>query len=253
MVGMDEQPQDLGRGADTPFASRLNGLRNGTGERDWSHPGQSAAPSNEDPESRTAPDMSGHDRLRPDVSGHLSVRDAQVFLFSHGLPRNERSIRRYCNNGTLTCMKIDTATGREWVVQRDALEIYLHEQLQFIQQEGGSRTAADTSGHDRTEPDMSGQLPAPVNAIDTETKDALVEALRDALSEAREQMRKKDEQIEKQNAHITSMLERDRETNVLIQNLQRMVLHLQAPNQPPDADTSGHDRRGPDSYGTSSR
>ena len=47
--------------------------------------------------------------------------------------------------------------------------------------------------------------------------------LRDRVGELKDQLEKKDEQITTQNQTITSMLERDRETNILIQNLQQLL------------------------------
>lgn len=243
MVVMDMQPQDVGSGGANAFASRLNGSRNG----DDSSRGISLP---HDPESkaRTAPVIAGHDRPRPDMSGHLSVKETQAFLLDHGLPRNERSIRRYCNNGTLTCVKIDTATGREWVVTKASLDVLVREQQQFAQQENALQAGPDTSGHDRTEPDLSGHLSEPDRSATAAANSELVEVLRESLTDARDQIKKKDQQIEKKDAQIAAMLERDHETNVLIQNLQGMVLQLQAPS----ADTSGHDRPRPGTYHPSS-
>ena len=47
--------------------------------------------------------------------------------------------------------------------------------------------------------------------------------LRERVGELKEQLFKKDEQIATQNQTITAMLERDRETNILIQNLHHLL------------------------------
>lgn len=204
MMGMNDQAQDVGSDASSPVNS----------------------PSNS--EGRPSPVTSGHDRAAPDMSGHLTIDEARAVLFNHGITRNERSVRRYCSRGDLICTKIDTVNGqRQYVINRPSLDIYITQQLQLL--DTSTRTLPASAGRVRTVPALSdGDRGSEGSAGALGGGNELLELLREQLAHAKEQIAKKDEQIDRKDQQITSMLERDRETNVLIKELQGM-LRLQAP------------------------
>lgn len=125
-----------------------------------------------------------------------------------GVPRNPRSIRRYCERGDLECFTFDTEHGSKYMIDAESAEKYI-KQLQQMR----DVTRPDTAGAVRHVPVASGHDQPPQSLPSNES--AMVEFLK-------AQVAKKDE-------HIDALLERDRETNYLIQGLQQMVLRLQAP------------------------
>ena len=150
------------------------------------------------------------DRAEPDTSGQLppEVPDAwlsvpkvaHIFLVA-GMPRNKRTIRRYCERGDLDCRKSENALHQpQYFIDPQSVETYIAQQRSLPASDpamsGLSRTEPVTAGHDhidpatssradkhagasgqsRTEPDMSGQGRAPAS-------DALIEQLSERLRE----------------------------------------------------------------------
>jgi len=182
-------------------------------------------------ERRTATDTAGDSRAEPATAGHdrpgddtekVSI-DAALLLFSDaGVPRNKRSIRRYCKDGSMTCFKVDTEHGRQWMVDRVSAEKYivqLQQALDFSQ-----RTKPDTAGDSRAEPGEAGYDRPPTEVPKTSEEVLFL----------RDQIGKKDEQI-------AAFLERDRETNILIKNLQGMLAIAAPKGGGEGPDSAGHD------------
>ena len=151
----------------------------------------------------------------------ITVEEAAVLFEAGGVPRNKRSIRRYCKRGDLTtCVAVDTEHGRQWMIDQAEVETYIIQLEQIRDQSTRSRPAM--SGHDRRTPALAGD-------------DHLAEAA--AASEMTTFLKN---QIEEKDKQINALLERDRETNILIQGLQRMVLALKAPES--DANLFDHNQ-----------
>ena len=159
------------------------------------------------------------DGARPDMSGQtVTVKDASLLFDEAGVPRNQRSIRRYCKRGDLECAKVDTEHGSRYLIERESLEKYI---IQL--QQARDQKRPDMSGSGRSSPALTG-LDRTSNS--EAPSDSIVEFLK--------------RQIDEKDKQINALLERDRETNILIQGLQQMVLALQAPNR--EQDTSRHVR-----------
>ena len=63
-------------------------------------------------ERRTRPGKAGDSRAKP-ATEKVSVGEVLVLFEDAGLPRNKRSIRRYCKEGSMSCFKVDTNHGRQ--------------------------------------------------------------------------------------------------------------------------------------------
>ena len=174
--------------------------------------------------SRAQPGMTGYDR--PELDTETVSIDETLLLFEAGrVPRNKRSIRRYCKERSMSCFKVDTEHGRQWMVDRESAEKYI---IQLQQAHDLSqRTEPGTAGDSRLQPDTPGHVRPPGEAPETSEEVLFL----------RDQVGKKDEQI-------ASLLERDRETNILIKNLQSMLIALTAPRSEREpSDPTGHDRQ----------
>ena len=169
-------------------------------------------PANNEPQSE--PDMSGDDHA-PENSLKITVEEAAALFEAGGVPRNKRSIRRYCKRGDLTtCVVVDTEHGRQWMIDQAEVETYIT-QLQQIRDQS-TRPRPAISGHDRRAP----ALPGGDRVEEGPTASDMTTFLKN--------------QIEEKDKQINALLERDRETNILIQGLQRMVLALHAPETEPN-------------------
>lgn len=79
------------------------------------------------------------------------------------LPRSTKSLRRWCAQEELEAQKRQTRHGEKWFIDRESLEIKIQEELEFLKHsekplphsEYSAGHGADTSGHDRTRPDVS--------------------------------------------------------------------------------------------------
>lgn len=121
------------------------------------------------------PTASGHDRTEPDTSGYtLTIEEAAEIFASAGVPRNPRSIRRFCQKGELDCMTIETATSSRYLVRRSSVEKLITEKQQALQF-SESRTRPAMTGQDRPRPDIAGHDrtpdPQPPSADETETRE----------------------------------------------------------------------------------
>ena len=160
----------------------------------------------------------------PDMSGtRLSAKEAALEAQKLGLSNcDDRQIRRYCRKGLtdpdgmrFECVLSSGDNGQDqWWIERKSYRDWLEKEARIrgvrsapdvsgdvhveetkLKLEGGT---SDTTGHNRTDPDVP-----------------IIEFLKD--------------QIQVKDRQIDALLERDRETNHLIQGLQNMVLRLQAP------------------------
>jgi hypothetical protein len=164
------------------------------------------------------PDTSG----QPDIPGHwVSVRKASHLLAQAAMPRNKRTIRRYCERGELECQKTENALHQpQYFINPASITEYIEQQKTL------SGFSPDTSGHTQTEPDTSGQDLIDISSAfrtedqpDTSGRDRTRPDDKDMIEFLKGQVIEKDKQI-------GALLERDHETNFLIKGLQEMMFAL---------------------------
>ena len=146
----------------------------------------------------------------PDVSGQevqeqfihwITVQDASLLFTEAGLPRNKRSIRRYCERGDLECRKTENALHQpQYFIDAVSVAAYIGQQRTLMTSSVGASgivlTEPDNAGHDhgldaggqvnadaqnvsgdvRTLPDTSGQSRTINNGV---LADQLEQRLRD--------------------------------------------------------------------------
>lgn len=191
-------------------------------------------------------DMPGHGRPQQDndqLRHTLTIHEVSTRLTAAGVPRSERSIKRYCETGFLDAKKVPGPTGEQWFVAPAALPKLIGELEQWkVQREGHVRpqqatsdsvipetstnSGTATAGHSRpqqatsdTETSTDSRRGAPDTTGHATHLEREVEGLREDREFLREQIKVKDTQI-------ASLLERDRETNILIRGLQEMLTPL---------------------------
>lgn len=184
----------------------------------------------------------------------LSLDEVAERYVASGHPRTIRTLQRYCASGHLDCQKVQTAIGDKYLVAPYSVVRHIaqiNEVIAFTDQATGrdqprpvatpvafqpSRDRADAPH--ATDDDMS--RPAATDRDMTQRAKAEQVASRalDRLEEEntflRDQIRTKDKQID-------ALLERDRETNILVRGLQEMLTPLLGPRhrEPREYDGQG--------------
>jgi transposase len=167
----------------------------------------------------------------------LSVQEAVAYCLSKGLHRTPKTVRKWAQrardpeSGTaeISVKAQDTENGFRWLIERSSLDVKIEQEKQFELRKDGEAngehlsaqvaTGAHTSApvlveeqtvHEMsTPPHTSEQVGTGANLDNGQMIDFLME-----------QIDTKDQQLAVKDRQIESMLERDHETNILIQGLQ---------------------------------
>src|ERR1700680_2948139 len=150
----------------------------------------------------------------------LTIEEAALRYEHAGHPRTARSIQRYCAKGHLDCLRQETPFGDKYLITPASVARHIAQIAELASTSGRdlSRPAATDvaakDGHDEkskeppTSPDSSRQVaPSYVDRRDSE-----IDFLR--------------QQIGVKDTTIAALLERDRETNILVSQLQKMLTPL---------------------------
>ena len=218
------------------------------------------------------PDMPGQVATGRDTDFTITIEEAAELYAKAGHPRTLRTVQRYCASGHLDCMKAATALGDKYYVAPQSVARHIAQIVELSELDGRptfrdvSRPvvppAAEQPSHtpmatsddvarqaatpqSASNPQNSGAEPerqAPAEPADVSRQDATdaiavtqlkmyereVERLRDDREFLQQQFHTKDRQIE-------ALLERDKETNYLVQGLQQLLKPLLgAPQQQAD-------------------
>ena len=97
------------------------------------------------------PDASGQESPDP-IIHWITVQNASLLFTEAGLPRNKRSIRRYCERGDLECKKTENALHQpQYFIDAASVVAYIDQQRTLM------TSSADASGAVLTEPDSAGR------------------------------------------------------------------------------------------------
>ena len=178
----------------------------------------------------------------------LTVQEAVAYCMSKGLPRTPKTVRKWAQRsieaapgtGDVAVQRQDTENGFRWLIGSDSLDVKIEQEKQFEGRNDDESTGAhlfeqvSTGAHlfapvpvtgagDSGSQQDDANTPEPVRTRANhsgenhpgKTKDdmEIVNFLKHQLERTEKQLDVKDRQIE-------ALLERDRETNVLIQGLQ---------------------------------
>jgi hypothetical protein len=185
---------------------------------------------------------------RPDANADeraytLTVDEVLLRYEAAGHARTSRAIQKYCARGDLDCLKEETTYGRRYRITPASVVRHLEqiEQTSQAKDRDRSRTNASvrvaelqSAGNENEEPSVREQ-PRPA-APD----DRYVGLLESENAFLRDQIGRKDHQIEQRDTQIEAMIERDRETNILIEQLQRRIPMLAQPERREDATPVPH-------------
>jgi len=203
------------------------------------------------------------------------MSDFNITLFEacELLNRSKKSISRYIRRGLLHPEKVKSQQGTlEYRFSKADIEAFKAQEALNAEQTRQDRTEeTDQTGHSepirkaeflenkdfkwQTEetrqdtPEQTGHGRQDQTGQDGE----VITLLKETTGLLKEQLVKKDEQIKDLGGKIDQLIERDRETNILIGQLQSKVLMLEKPKEPinGDAEETGHepDKTGQDTAG----
>jgi len=203
------------------------------------------------------------------------MSDFNITLFEacELLNRSKKSISRYIRRGLLHPEKVKSQQGTlEYRFSKADIEAFKAQEALNAEQTRQDRTEeTDQTGHNEPikkaefleNKDFKGQTEetrqdTPEQTRQDRTEETgqdseVITLLKETTGLLKEQLVKKDEQIKDLGGKIDQLIERDRETNILIGQLQSKVLMLEKPREPinGDADKTGHqpDQTGQDKAG----
>src|ERR1700722_12647527 len=94
------------------------------------------------------PALSGQERSEPDKAFTLTVQEASERYAQLGHPRNPRSVRRFCQQGKILCVEVQTDNfTKAYLINPESIDRHIQEI-----EETHSRTRPDTAGFVRPEP-----------------------------------------------------------------------------------------------------
>ena len=195
------------------------------------------------------PDTPGQALPSPDMSGQwLTVPEAAAYCVKKGLSRNIKTVRRWAQrshqrpeNAEVLVHEQDTENGFRYVIECESLDRKIAQELDFEAQ----RAQADMSAPAPTGPDTPGSAPTEDVAKTQERADADTPApvrtepdtpvrklevasigddfLKDQIAQKDRQIDELNDQLRRKDEHVSAMLERDKETNILINGLQEAL------------------------------
>ena len=70
---------------------------------------------------------------RPDTSRYtLTIEEASALFAEAGVPRSPRSITRFCKDGHLECIRVDTEKNFKYLIDRNSVEKRIKELQQAV-------------------------------------------------------------------------------------------------------------------------
>lgn len=203
-----------------PDTTDRDPTRSGMAERDQSRNGTTATQLQTLTEEQDGGADVPNDQVEPNLTDNwLDIREAEALLRELGIARTTRTIQRFCQRGELEARLVPTENGSRYIIRQNSIEAFA-DRFHEILPAGGFTP--------KTEEHVSGSTNEPTNVRSTNSrsgthmdqiltlKDEQISLLSSQLDTANKQIAIKDEQI-------GAMIERDHETNVLIQNLQQLV------------------------------
>jgi hypothetical protein len=161
----------------------------------------------------------------------LTIDDALERYARAGLPRTPRSIQRYCAKGHLQCRLIETEFGEKYLITPTSVDKH----IAYIEEVRLAATSPDLSRHDATSRDQSRHdattiVPKESHEEPPQKAPTGTDQSRPGATAYVERLESENEflrgQIGVKDNTIAALLERDRETNILVGQLQKMLTPL---------------------------
>jgi hypothetical protein len=162
-----------------------------------------------------------HPRPFANASEHeftLTIEEAADRYAAAGHPRTIRAIQKYCARGDLESQKAETAFGQRYMITPASVARHIAQIEDVSQTHGREQTRTDASVRSQ-ETSKSPDTEHTETVRERPRPDAYVHRLESENEFLRGQIGQKDKTID-------ALLERDRETNILVGGLQKMLTPL---------------------------
>ena len=186
----------------------------------------------------TGPDTSRPAATAGDNNDYtLSIEEVSERYANAGHPRTIRTLQRYCVSGHLDARKVATTLGDKYLVTPQSVARHIAQIIEML--------PLDTVATDRDQPrpvatSVAAQESPPTSHSEHTTRDdtprqlatddkevsRYVERLEREVEQAKDERDFLREQIDRKDKTIDSLIERDRETNILVRGLQEMLTPL---------------------------
>lgn len=172
----------------------------------------------------------------------LTVQDAVTYCQSKGLSRTPKTIRKWAlrsqhldaGTGDVVSRAQDTENGFRWLIERKSLDVKIAQEIEF---EARKKPASfvpnllepvETGADKDTEVQLQETTPEPMNtgSHPSEVVHTLPHPDASYVAFLEKQLDRAHQQIDVKDKQIDALLERDRETNILIQGLQGGLTRL---------------------------
>jgi hypothetical protein len=178
-----------------------------------------------------------------DLRHSLALDQVGNIYAERGFPRSARSLQRFCAGGHLDCEKVATTTGDKYLVAPYSVERHLKQLAQVAATEAATRpdmarqaatpVCVAVGAHDGPDgvrqpsrQDAPGEDMSVPDAEEPQSTSPLVAQLTMRIGEKDDEIKFLRGEVATKNGQLADASERDRETNILIQGLQSMVLQL---------------------------
>jgi hypothetical protein len=160
---------------------------------------------------------------RTDASGRehefaLTIEEAADRYSAAGHPRTIRALQKYCARGDLECQKAETPFGQRYMITPASVARHIA-QIEDVSQAPGREQSRTAAAGRSLQPSQSADAEPSETVREQPRPDAYVQRLESEVEFLRGQIGKKDNTID-------ALLERDRETNILVGRLQEMLTPL---------------------------
>jgi hypothetical protein len=155
----------------------------------------------------------------------VSVDEIRLLLAQSGIEKSKDTIQRYCREGRLDCVKLGLLRRYFATPQSvESLLLYLQTDLIEVEEfELDEPASIRMQAHTGEDTQKSEEESHPHETASTRTQLHAPEYATDMLDFLKTQITVKDDQIKVKDSQIAAMLERDRETNFLIRELQTQL------------------------------
>lgn len=156
-----------------------------------------------------------------DMTGYMMLDEVATAFKTAGVERARRTLQRYCENGLLIATKFDTESGPQYFVKAQSVQ----PAIDAVKELELSRTRRDAVHKDTitTTPAMelaaNQNTPQPPSTPAPDTNPVMERY----VSRLEHDLELAEKENETKNDLITSLLDRNRETNVLMQDMHRML------------------------------
>ena len=166
----------------------------------------------------------------------LTVQEAVAHCLSKGLHRTPKTVRKWAmrssnvesGSAEIVARAQDTENGFRWLIERASLDVKIAQEIEFEARKNADDSEANMSEPVPTSADMFGEVLVletsvePVGTGEHISEPVLTSAPPnpDYLDLLKTQLDRAQQQLDVKDRQIDALLERDRETNILIQGLQ---------------------------------